>query len=42
MTYTVYISPYAPGWFYELVQDLIKKYKYNFDVKYSSLNEMPF
>ena len=38
----VYISPYSPSWFCELVQDIIKKYEYDFDVKYSSLNEMPF
>lgn len=38
----VYISPYAPSWFYELVKDIISKYEYDFDVKYSNLNEIPF
>ncbi|QHI73610.1 hypothetical protein [Aminipila terrae] len=38
----VYVSPYAPSWFCELVKDIIKKYGYGFDVKYSELREAPF
>ena len=38
----VYISPYAPAWFYSCVVDLIDKYGYKFEVNYSSMTALPF
>ena len=38
----VYISPYAPEWFYSCVVDLIDKYGYKFEVNYSSMTALPF
>lgn len=38
----VYISPYAPNWFQDIVIDLITRYGYTFNVNRSSLAEVPF
>ena len=37
----IYISPYAPYWFYELVYSVTKKYGYNFCVNQSELTNIP-
>lgn len=39
---SIYISPYAPRWFYEMIADLIKRYGYEFEVKISGMKEQPF
>lgn len=38
----VYVSPYAPNWFQDIIIDLIKRYGYAFNVNRSSLAEVPF
>lgn len=38
----VYISPYSPKWFQEIVVDLIMRYGYKFNVLTSSMSEIPF
>lgn len=38
----VYISPYAPRWFREIVIDLVIRYGYTFKVHESSMSEIPF
>lgn len=42
MVEKIYVSPYAPRWFFELVQDIVKKYGYSFGIEYSILCEKPF
>ena len=37
----IYISPYAPNWFYDLIKSITLKYGYNFDIKNSLLCEKP-
>lgn len=39
---TVYISPYAPKWFYGIVKDIIKRYGYDFVVFHSEMNRECF
>lgn len=38
----IYISPYAPNWFQEIVVDLVVRYGYSFNVLSSTMSEMPF
>lgn len=38
----VYVSPYAPEWFAEIVRDIVKKYGLNKRVLYSSMSDSPF
>lgn len=38
----VYVSPYAPEWFAEVVRDVAKKYDLNKPILYSSMQEKPF
>ena len=38
----VYISPYAPIWFYDVVADVIGRYGYNFNISMSNMAETPF
>lgn len=38
----VYISPYAPNWFHDIVVDLIKRYEYTFSISKSNMAEVPF
>lgn len=38
----VYISPYAPKWFKEIVEDILSKYNYNIEVQMSGMVELPF
>lgn len=38
----IYISPYAPDWFQDLVDDIIIKYGYTFKTKMSHMTEEPF
>lgn len=37
----IYISPFSPSWFYELVKAVVKKYGFNYEVKQSNLKEDP-
>lgn len=39
---TVYVSPYAPEWFAEVVRDIVKKYELNKPVLYSTMADNPF
>lgn len=39
---TVYVSPYAPEWFAEVVRDIVQKYNLNKPVMYSSMKDQPF
>ena len=38
----VYVSPYAPEWFAQVVRDVVKKYHLDKPVVYSSMKEQPF
>lgn len=38
----VYVSPYAPEWFAEVVRDVVRKYELNKPVLYSTMTEKPF
>lgn len=38
----VYVSPYAPEWFAEVVRDIVKKYELNKPVLYSAMADSPF
>ena len=38
----IYISPYAPDWFQEIVVDLVVRYGYNFNILSSNMSEIPF
>lgn len=38
----IYVSPYAPKWFFEIVKNLVKQYKFKIDVVHSTLLEDPF
>ena len=38
----VYVSPYAPEWFAEVVRDVVKKYELNKPVVYSAMADDPF
>lgn len=38
----VYVSPYSPTWFKEIVEDIILKYGFTFHVKDSNMNAKPF
>lgn len=38
----VYISPYAPKWFEDIIRDLILRYGYDFEVSASEMTEPPF
>jgi len=38
----IYISPYAPKWFEEVVKDIMKKYNIEKPILHSELNEVPF
>lgn len=38
----VYVSPYAPEWFVEVVRDVVKKYELNKSVLYSAMADKPF
>lgn len=38
----IYVSPTAPTWFFEIVEDIVKKYKLNKPVSESALNDNPF
>lgn len=37
----IYISPYAPNWFYDLIKSITLKYGYNFNIKKSILSAKP-
>jgi hypothetical protein len=37
----IYVAPSAPSWFAELVDALIQRYGYHFQVKHSNLDEQP-
>jgi hypothetical protein len=37
----IYIAPSTPDWFASLVQSIIKRYGYDFEVVHSRLNEKP-
>lgn len=37
----IYISPYAPSWFYDLIKSITLKYGYNFNIKKSMLSAKP-
>ena len=39
---SVYVSPYAPEWFAEVVRSVVKKYGLNKPVLYSTMTEKPF
>ena len=38
----IYISPYAPRWFENVVQSIVEKYSVSKPIRYSSMNELPF
>lgn len=38
----VYISPYAPEWFVDVVKTVLRKYRLNIQISYSKLLEKPF
>lgn len=38
----IYVSPYAPEWFADVVRDIVKKYNLNKSVCYSSIKDQPF
>lgn len=38
----VYVSPYAPEWFAEVVRDVVKRYGLNKPVLYSAMSDRPF
>ena len=38
----VYVSPYAPEWFAQVVRDVVNKYNLDKPVVYSSMQEQPF
>lgn len=38
---TIYVAPYSPVWFEELVRSVVKKYGFNFKIKHSRLDESP-
>ena len=38
----IYVSPYAPEWFTQVVKDVVKKYELNKPVLYSAMIEKPF
>ena len=38
----VYVSPYAPTWFVDVVKDVVQKYRLNIPVSYSQMLEKPF
>jgi len=42
LIHKVYISPSAPKWFYELIEQIVKRYGYDFEVCQSSLLDEPF
>jgi len=37
----IYVAPYSPGWFEELVKSVVAKYSYDFEIKHSGLDEPP-
>jgi hypothetical protein len=37
----IYVAPYSPGWFEELVRSVVTKYSYDFEIKHSGLDELP-
>jgi len=37
----IYVAPTAPEWYYRLVDDITKKFKYHFKIQYSKLDENP-
>ena len=42
MIKNIYVSPYVPGWFREIVVDVVDRYGYMFKVSMSSMVELPF
>jgi len=38
----IYVSPYAPEWFAQVVRDIVKRYELNKPVLYSTMIEKPF
>ena len=38
----IYVSPYAPEWFSDVVRDVVKKYGIDKPVVYSSMTDIPF
>lgn len=42
MIKNIYVSPYAPDWFREIVVDVVERYGYMFKVSMSSMAELPF
>ncbi|MBO4389021.1 MAG: hypothetical protein J5785_06260 [Spirochaetales bacterium] len=38
----VYISPYSPDWYYNLISDLVSRYGYSFNVFRSNMVKQPF
>ena len=42
MIKNIYVSPYAPDWFHDIVVDLVDHYGYVFKVNMSSMTELPF
>ena len=42
LVHRVYVSPSAPKWFFKLVEKMVKRYGYSFEVCQSSLSEEPF
>jgi hypothetical protein len=37
----IYISPELPNWYYGLIKSIIEKYGYKFEIKKSSINNLP-
>lgn len=38
---TIYIAPFSPKWYSELIKSLVKRYNYNFPVVQSNLERLP-
>ncbi len=38
----IYISPYAPKWFEDVIKDILEKYSLDKPIKHSKMNEQPF
>jgi hypothetical protein len=41
LIHRIYVAPSAPNWFADLVQALIHKYGYDFEVVHSKLDDKP-
>jgi hypothetical protein len=38
---SIFVSPYAPRWFHDLVESVVKKYNVSTNIHYSKINESP-